>query len=179
MRGFCAAGGSLKVHDVGQYVASFVPSLAYFAKLDPRFRLSLETARSFSAYRGFGYAVFQLKESANESDFHPMAFRYTPADSKTLFFPTVHIHDGGSYRDRAEYSHYLYAQPEIAADRNWWSKSDLLPSKQLVEKSNGLVHPDRHLYKALVFGIHPNHDYILTSQYRLDTNLQTRNPVTA
>jgi len=173
----CAGGGSfLKVHDVGQYIASFVPSLAYFAKLSPEFRLSMNAAKSLSAYRGWGYAVFQLKNSANESNFHPMAFKYTPADRTTLFFPTVHIHDGSTYHEYERFDHILYAQPDKAADKNYWNKADRAPADFLVKKSLGLVHPSRSLFKIRIYGKELNHDYVLTSEYRLDPNPQTRSP---
>jgi len=177
----CAGGTrsrSLKVHDVGQYIASFVPSVAYFAKLHAKFRLSTKLISKFTGYQKFGYAVFQLKDSANESDFHPMAFRYTPAQQKQLFFPTVHVHDGETYHKEEHFDHVLYAQPETYADRNYWEKNYFVPEQSVkIELTHGLVHPTRPMFKTSLFGEKKNNDYILTPEYRLNPNPQTLSPV--
>jgi hypothetical protein len=175
--GPACAGEMLKVHDVGQYIASFVPSLAYFAKLSPEFRLSSNAVKSFRNYSGWGYAVFQLKESSKEADFHPMGFKYTPKDKDVLFFPTVHIHDGESYHDRSDYDHTLYAQPDVASEHNYWDPSDCFPPKHLADKAKGFLSHERGLFKIRVYGKKPNLDYVLTTEWRSDPHPQTRSPV--
>jgi hypothetical protein len=52
---------SLPVHEVGQFEASFVPTLADFGRLDPLFRLPETTWEQLPLYRDWGFAVFQLK----------------------------------------------------------------------------------------------------------------------
>src|SRR5687768_8677007 len=64
-------GGSLPVHRVGAFDASFVPAVDAFGRLDPRFRLP-ETIWGRLPYSVFGFAVFQLR--AGDSRVHPMAF---------------------------------------------------------------------------------------------------------
>src|SRR5688572_11094269 len=106
----------LKVVDVGQFEASFVPTPMDFGRLDERFRLPAELWLELSAYADWGFAVFKLKETANRSRVHPMAFTFPRRDLKRLFFPTVHIHDGRLSR-AAAFDHELYCQPE--PPHNW------------------------------------------------------------
>jgi hypothetical protein len=56
----------LVVHDVGDFVASFVPALADFGRLDARFRLPAATWDQLPEYRDWGFAVFQLKANRAE-----------------------------------------------------------------------------------------------------------------
>jgi hypothetical protein len=51
----------LVVHDVGAFEASFVPSLADFSRLDPRFALPAQTWDALPTYKDWGFAVFKLK----------------------------------------------------------------------------------------------------------------------
>src|SRR5690348_8482874 len=50
----------LKVHDVGDYEASFVPSLDAFDRLDERFRIPRHVWAQIPAYTDYGFAVFKL-----------------------------------------------------------------------------------------------------------------------
>ena len=50
----------LRVHEVGEFVASFVPTSADFDRLDPRFRLAPAVIAALTAQRGYGFAVVQL-----------------------------------------------------------------------------------------------------------------------
>jgi hypothetical protein len=105
----------LKVHDVGSFEASFVPTPADFGRLDERFRLPPEIWLELNTYRDYGFAVFKLKptEAANA---HPMAFEFPTRDAKRIFFPTVHVHDRRVKRT-AHFDHMLYCQPTHAM--NW------------------------------------------------------------
>ena len=87
--------------------ASFVPTIADFDRLDERFRLPKETWHHLPQYNKFGFAVFKLKPG--EKRIHPMAFEFPRSDSKRLFFPTVHIHDGEVHAT-ADFDHILYCQ---------------------------------------------------------------------
>lgn len=170
------AGGYLVVHDVGKYVASFVPMASLFGRLDPVFRLPEGVISALKGYADFGYAVFQLKDQAGKiSDFHPMAFKYTPKNQNELFFPTVHVHDGSHYLEKEDYDHTLYAQPETFIDRTHWIVSDYLPSEKVnIEKAKGLINPSRKVLKTGVNGNKPNMDYI---HYKNSVDVGTRSPV--
>ena len=48
----------LKVHDVGDFIASFVPSIGDFDRLDEQFRVPQESWDKIPRYSDFGFAVF-------------------------------------------------------------------------------------------------------------------------
>jgi len=52
----------LKVEQVGSFEASFVPTLADFQRLDPRFRLPDTVWQQLGRYAKYGFAIFQLKK---------------------------------------------------------------------------------------------------------------------
>ena len=93
--------------EVGSFVASFVPTVKDFSRLDEQFRLPDGTWDKLPAYKDYGFAVFKLKKG--EQKVHPMAFEFPRADKTRLFFPTVHIHDG-KVHDQAGFDHVLYCQ---------------------------------------------------------------------
>lgn len=102
----------LPVERVGAFEASFVPGLADFARLDPRFRLDPAIWRQLGvADRSF--AVFQLAGRSSwwrspTREVHPMGLRFdTPGPG--LFFPTLHVHDGAAH-PTAAFDHTLYVQ---------------------------------------------------------------------
>lgn len=130
----------LQVHSVGDYEASFVPTMADFARLDPRFRLPTAIWSQLPMYADWGFAVFKLRpqEPPNipmtaldlriaaerkrdgkpplqymrrtpPAQTHPIAFRFPRRDPGTLFFPTMHVHDG-SWQPVATFDHLIYAQ---------------------------------------------------------------------
>ncbi len=105
----------LKVHAVGDFVASFVPSLADFSRLDARFRMPEGTLDRVPEYADWGFAVFQLANLTQSKKIHPMAFEFATRAPHRLFFPTLHVHDGALH-DHADYAHYLYAQGAAGAD---------------------------------------------------------------
>jgi hypothetical protein len=98
---------NLVVHEVGDFVASFVPTMDDFHRLDPQFVISRESWSQIPAYKDYGFAVFQLKELAAEP--HPMAFEFETRTPEILFFPTVHIHDG-EVHEQEKFDHMLYLQ---------------------------------------------------------------------
>ena len=51
---------ALAVHEVGDFVASFVPTLADFDRLDPRFTLPKSVWTQFPQCHDYGFAVVQL-----------------------------------------------------------------------------------------------------------------------
>ena len=87
---------NLAVHDVGDFEASFVPTPADFARLDPRFRMPESAFASHPEYADYGFAVFRLKpktsglfSKAGRQRVHPMAFTFPRRDTSALFFPTA------------------------------------------------------------------------------------------
>ena len=112
----------LKVHDVGRFEASFVPTRADFDRIDERFRMGDHVWNAMPSYADYGFAVFQLKDLEKRKGLlgllgltqnktvHPMAFEFPSRDPGELFFPTVHVHDGRVH-ERARFDHHLYAQP--------------------------------------------------------------------
>ena len=101
-----ASRDKLKVFEVGNYIASFVPTISDFDRLDSIFTLPKETWANIPGYQNFGFAVFQL--AAGSLKPHSMAFEFQSA-SDALFFPTLHIHDG-EVHDSEDFDHILYMQ---------------------------------------------------------------------
>ncbi|HYE04545.1 MAG TPA: hypothetical protein VEL07_03400 [Planctomycetota bacterium] len=164
-QGFDLFGGEeakpLRVHVVGSFVASFVPTRADFARLDARFRLPDDVWSGLGKYDDFGFAVFQL--SAGEVATHPMAFEYPRREAGALFFPTTHVHDGTVPED-AEFDHALYCQP-IEGERfaiTGWDESPQPPARTVaIARSAETVRDDRHCYRFTIDGKHPNRDLLL------------------
>lgn len=99
--------GRLKVHTVGSFIASYVPTRADFTRLDERFRMPDVLFDAVPAYRDYAFAVFQLSPGA--TTVHPMAFTFPTRTPDRLYFPTVHLHDGRWHRTAA-FDHALYYQ---------------------------------------------------------------------
>jgi hypothetical protein len=147
----------LKVEKVGNYVASFVPSLADFPRLDKQFRLPPATWDKLPLYKDWGFAVFQLEKGDGER--HAMAFTF-PTRERTLFFPTVHIHDGEVHEEE-EFDHTLYAQtPEglHVRDRGWEESPGLAGTSVKCGETKGIVDPDAHLLRRKILGKTKNED---------------------
>ena len=148
----------LKVVHVGSFEASFVPTMKDFSRLDERFRISDTAWKKLPGYKDFGFAVFKLK--SGESKIHPMAFSFPRRDMKTLFFPTVHIHDG-EVHSKAEFDHALYCQPgehEQLTVRDWRESSGNAGKFMKVDKSKGLILADHHCFQKKLHGDLPNQD---------------------
>ncbi|MBF0264217.1 MAG: hypothetical protein HQL46_03030 [Gammaproteobacteria bacterium] len=184
----------LTVEEVGDYEASYVPSMEDFKRLDPRFRLPDKVWHKMPDYADYGFAVFQLKIDLSREDqeientIHPMAFEFPTRDSKKLFFPTVHVHDG-DFHDQAGFYHKFYCQRENARSefkfqRDQFEKNEPTLPKILSfhgddyfggyawfyqsqdvagniipwQDSEGLIDPDKKLYAMDLMGNYPNHD---------------------
>ncbi len=148
----------LEVVKVGSFEASFVPTIADFTRLDERFRLPAGTWDKLPSYRDFGFAVFKL--AAGKQHLHPMAFRFPRREATTLFFPTVHIHDG-SVQDKAAFDHDLYAQVGKEG-AGTWNESPGLASRHVdIKRAMGLVDGQQHLYHRSMSGLLPNEDTLL------------------
>jgi hypothetical protein len=149
---------TLEVVQVGSFEASFVPTVADFARLDERFRLPPGTWEKLPAYRHYGFAVFKLKPGTKTV--HPMAFSFPRANIGSLFFPTVHIHDG-KVHERAGFDHLLYCQrAETDATRltDWRESPE--PAGHFVKaaQTKGIVRPDHHCHRVAMRGQLENRD---------------------
>jgi hypothetical protein len=150
--------GMLEVVRVGDFEASFVPTMKDFSRLDKRFRIIDSAWKKLPKYHDFGFAVFKLK--SGEAKIHPMAFAFPRRDTKTLFFPTVHIHDGKVHSE-AEFDHVLYCQPSehLPLTVRAWRESDSNANKFMkLDKAKGLIAADQHCYKKELRGQLPNRD---------------------
>ena len=155
------ASKDLVVHEVGSFEASFVPTIADFARLDERFRLPAGTWDKLPAYRDFGFAVFKFK--AGEQKIHPMALSFPRADTSTLFFPTVHFHDG-EVHEQADFDHQLYAQTgerHMLAAETWTESSSLAERKMDIKRAGGIIAGDQHIHYRQLKGKLPNQDTLL------------------
>ena len=173
-----ALAGPLEVQEVGDFVASFVPSLADFNRLDEQFRISQDSWDQIPRYADYGFAVFQLKSLKGKP--HPMAFRFRSRlathDQRSLFFPTVHIHDGQVHA-REEFDHSLYMQadefdaacgeylerPRLVRDsatgyvRSKWVAGEFCN----VEASRGILKGDALIHRRDMRGRHANDDVLV------------------
>ncbi len=151
----------LKVVQVGNFEASFVPTDKDFNRLDARFKLPPELFAKMPDYKHFGFAVFKLKPGAQTV--HPMAFDFPTARDAELFFPTVHIHDGKVHA-RAKFDHVLYCQPSGATHLklSTWEESPQTADHFVdAKKSSGLVLAGEHCYKLEMQGLLANKDTVL------------------
>jgi hypothetical protein len=154
------AAGGLKVVEVGKFVASFVPAIKDFARLDKQFRLPDGVWEKLPQYKEFGFAVFKLKKPEKkdaEQKVHPMAFEFPRDDKKMLFFPTVHIHDG-TVPAKAKFDHSLFCQSGDAAPINWEETPGLADSFVKVKETQGIVDGNAHVYRKLMKGTFENKD---------------------
>lgn len=150
----------LRVERVGAFDASFVPTMADFARLDPRFRLDREIWAAWPEYADYGFAVFQL--AAGKARIHPMALRFR-SRSNDLYFPTVHVH-AGRVEPRAHFDHALYAQA-VDATAQGWEQGSVPPaavmdlgSAHVGDHSAGTVLPNDPVWRLELSGMRANAD---------------------
>ncbi len=152
---------SLAVVEVGDFEASFVPTVADFSRLDERFRLPSAAWDALPGYKNHGFAVFKLKKGAKE--IHPMAFEFPRAEPKKLFFPTVHIHDGKVHAT-AVFDHSLYCQSrdgETLQVMNWEESPILASAFVKTAKTAGVVDPARHVHRRRISNEQKNEDILV------------------
>lgn len=155
-----AQGYSLKVVSVGAYDASFVPTIADFSRLDARFRLPEGVWAKLPGYADFGFAVFKLKPG--NAQVHPMAFSFPSALTGTVFFPTLHIHDG-EVHEKERFDHTLYFQGGgMDSALSGWQESLMLPvTKVKCGLTHGMIRPDLHVFRSVMRGKHDNGDVVV------------------
>lgn len=169
-----AAGdaGVLAVHEVGDFVASFVPSINEFSRLDPRFVIAADVWAKIPEYGDYGFAVFQLKSLEGKP--HPMAFEFPTRFEDRIFFPTVHIHDG-EVHDVEEFDHSLYLQDAAFDERAGGYTRATDPETQFVrskepavrfvkfDRAQGIVDGELLVHRRLLHGQLSNKDFIVTT----------------
>ena len=156
-----ATPAKLEVVQVGEFEASFVPTVKDFSRLDARFRLPDQTWEQLPATKDYGFAVFKLKPTATEV--HPMAFEFPRVNPKQLFFPTVHIHDGKVHA-KAAFDHALYCQKRDGEKLSLpdWRESDVTAGQFMkTSKAAGVLDAARHCYLKEVRGERKNEDVVL------------------
>jgi hypothetical protein len=154
---------ALKVQQVGAFEASFVPQMDQFDRLDPRFRIPQHVWKQLPDYRSFGFVVFKLRPGKRVNA-HPMAFSFRTSDPATLFFPTVHVHDG-TVHEAASFDHILYTQNKAGrplVPGACWMPSDQPASGHLkVNRTRGLVDAYAPCFQMSLVGTFPNTDIVV------------------
>ncbi len=160
---------ALAVEEVGDFVASFVPTLSDFPRLDPQFVIPKETWDQIPGYKDYGFVVFQLKPGI--SDPHPMAFEFETRETERLYFPTVHIHDGEVHA-MEQFDHRLFMQhaglDSVVGEYEDYNILDgntgFVRSKEVAAKScdldlsQGMIAGDLLIHKVSLVGTLPNKD---------------------
>lgn len=168
--GAVANSVKLAVKEVGDFIASVVPTLADFSRLDPQFVIAPDVWKQIPEYADYSFIVFQLEKLSGKP--HPMAFEFESRLKEELFFPTVHIHDGEVHK-REHFDHELYCQ-HAAFDavvgkytRSTDKKTGLVRSKGPAgnyvnaEKSKGLIEPNLLLHRKRMRGNLTNRDVLV------------------
>jgi hypothetical protein len=149
---------ALAVVEVGKFVASFVPAIKDFARLDKQFRLPDGVWEKLPQYKEFGFAVFKLKKpEKDEQKVHPMVFEFPRLDKRVLFFPTVHIHDG-TVPAKAKFDHNLFCQGKDFAPVEWRESPALADSFMKVKQTQDIVDANAHVYWKEMRGTFENKD---------------------
>jgi len=196
---------TLAVHAVGDFVASYVPSPADFARLDPRFRLPDGALAAHAEYADYGFAVFQLAPHAiataatpakrrwwqrkppppppaddGAATIHPMAFTFPSRLAPgALYFPTLHLHDGAAVPREADYDHALYCQTddEILARTFAWRASDgALDRRVDVDRAEGMIARRAPAYRRTIYGLQRNCDHVIEAPACRVESLSARDP---
>lgn len=152
------ARAPLAVVEVGSFEASFVPTIGDFTRLDPRFRLPAEVWCKLPGNDRFAFAVFKLMKGKKR--IHPMAFTFPRAAAGSVFFPTVHVHDGQVHAE-AEFDHALFLQRSPHAQTgipDEWRFSNKARHFLDLERTRGLVDGDHPVHRLRLNGRAPNRD---------------------
>jgi hypothetical protein len=92
-----------------------------------------------------------------------MALSFPSRHPEKLFFPTVHIHDGEVHA-KEHFDHELYCQvarPGFFEMMKWEESPGIAKGACKVEKSEGLLYGDSHIYRRRMVGDFANKDIVL------------------
>jgi hypothetical protein len=159
-----ATQAALSVHEVGDFVASFAPTLSDLDRLDPRFTLPKSVWAQFPQCHDYGFAVFQLAKLGGTP--HPIAFEFPTRWPDKLFYPTIHIHDGQAH-PKEHFDHALYSQGMGTQGRRSEGRTR---EGVLLEHTHGMV-LDEPLWRMELRGTYENKDIILEHKSELATAL--------
>jgi hypothetical protein len=162
MGGFGGAA-PLPVVKVGNFIASYMPSIANFPRVDKQFTLPTTVWKSLPNYAEYGFAVFQLNIPLKEDTvIHPMAFEFATELQNKLFFPTVHIHDG-KIHPQEHFDHALYLQEDAMGLYKTLERTPR-PASTFMRNvlAKGITSPDDIVYRQVLFGTLPNEDTLFT-----------------
>ena len=183
---------SLVVHRVGDFVASFVPSMKDFDRLDEQFRVPQESWDEIPKYADYGFAVFQLENLEGEP--HPMAFKFrsrlnTNDDDAKIFFPTVHIHDG-EVHEQEGFDHALFLQAKqfdaacgafepglLVDDATKYVRSNSKASDFCdIKAAKGIVDPKGLVHRLMMQGELKNDDVVADLVFESKTEKSSLKP---
>jgi hypothetical protein len=157
---------TLLVRNVGSFEASFAPTREDLDRLDSRFRLDPAVWQKLVIYQDFGFAVFKLRPGLKRV--HPMALDFPRRDPKSLFFPTVHVHDGHSVPSLAKFDHELFFQSasEPKMKRIWFTSGT--PVRTFMRETpvpSELMDMNKPCYSIRIHGKRVNRDvYVVEDQ---------------
>ncbi|TWU56234.1 hypothetical protein [Rubripirellula reticaptiva] len=164
-----SSAAMIEVQEIGDYIASYVPSLQDFDRLDPQFSIASSVWDQLPLYHDFGFAVFQLKKLSGKP--HPMAMEFATRWPAEVFFPTVHIHDGEVHSvERFDHALYLqhaawdsivdgYVNSDVRDQATGFVRSNR-PAKQFMATADsaGLLQPDLLVHRSILSGDLANED---------------------
>lgn len=166
---------TLQVHKVGKFVASVVPSVDDFRRLDPLFSIAPDVWAKIPVYSDYSFVVFKLDELAGKP--HPMTFEFKTRHENQIFFPTVHIHDGEVHAEE-HFDHTLYCQDqkldavvgrytELPDAATQWTRSQQPASKTVkIAKSHDVVDGDLLVHRKIIQGNWRNQDVFVSTSIR-------------
>jgi hypothetical protein len=143
-----------KTRDNARAEASFLPSSAYFAELDDKFRSPQEIWDGLPEYHDFGFAVFKIR--ANAPLRSPVAVEFPTRNPNLLSFPTLHIRDGQA-ADQVNFDLDLFCQ----ARAGWLRTYDVASSFMDIDKAQGVLDAGERVSRMTVQGMHPNSDIMV------------------
>jgi hypothetical protein len=168
-----ATTARLEVQEIGSYIASFVPTVSNFDRLDPAFAVPKSIWDKIPEYHDYGFAVFQLRKLSAKA--HPMALEFDTRWPERVFFPTVDIHDGQIHQSEA-FDHLLYLQHarfdsvvrayvshDVPDAVTGFIRSEQKASEFVnMDAADDVLAPDLLLHRKTLRGEFPNCDQILS-----------------
>jgi hypothetical protein len=165
-RSFVPAPAKLVVHEVGAFIASFVPTRADFTRLDERFRMPDNVWDQLPQYADWGFAVVQLAPKkkwwggTKTQSIHPIAMTFPTREPGALYFPLTHVHDGAHVDPEAHFDHALYCQADgvVGATLEWGASIAALGTTVDGPRCHGLVDGGRGGFAEALEGKRGNAD---------------------